>query len=78
MSFGSGLFSNRCDGGIHTFGGHFAGFGGDNALPAQKRRLADELQRVEGHFDGEPVGAPADEGGDHGDAEVLPKFRIGK
>ena len=60
--------------GIDTDGRHFTGLRGNNALPAKQRWFADEFQRVEGHLDGQPVGGPANQGGNDRDTEVLPEF----
>ncbi len=58
--------------------GHLARLGGNDALPAEERSDAVELQRLKGQFDRDPVRDPADEPGDERDAEVLPKVDVEK
>src|SRR5690606_41797366 len=52
---------------------HLRRLGGNNALPSQQGLNTNEFERIEAHLDGQPVGAPANKGGDNGDAQVLPE-----
>ena len=66
------------EGFVHHDGGHLLHLGGNNALPAEERPDTQELQGIEGHLHGHPVGGPTHHAGYERDTEVFPEIRMGK
>ena len=56
--------------------GHLLGLAGDDPLPAEPGRDAEEAERMEGHPDRDPVRGPADHRGGERDAREAPQPRL--